>query len=57
MKHKLLLLLIVLSVNGCSLEELRHEDRSAGSRAFSVEDAKAFFEQDYVKLLVLVPNV
>ena len=48
MRYKLLLLLIVLSVNGCTLEELRHEDRSAGSRTFSVEEAKAFFEKNYI---------
>ena len=48
MKYKLLLLLVVLFVTGCSLDELRHDDRSDGNRAFSVEEAKEFFEKDFV---------
>ena len=36
MKHKLLLLLMALSITGCSLQELRHEDRPAASRAFGM---------------------
>ena len=51
MKYKLLLFLIVLSITGCSLQELRHEDRPAASRAFSVEEAKEFFETDFSGLL------
>ena len=51
MKHKLLLLLVVLFITGCSLDELRHDDRSEGGRAFSVEEAKEFFEKDFVGLL------
>ena len=51
MKHKLLLLLIVLSITGCSLQELRHEERPTTSRAFGVEEAKEFFEKDYMGLL------
>ncbi len=44
MKLKLLLFLTVLSITGCSLQELRHEDRPAASRAFGVEEAKEFYE-------------
>ena len=51
MRRKLLLLLVVLFVTGCSLDELRHDDRSEGGRAFSVEEAKEFFEKDFVGLL------
>ena len=51
MKHKLLLFLAVISITGCSLQELRHEDRPAASRAFGVEEAKEFFEKDYMGLL------
>ena len=48
MNHKLLLFLVVLSVTGCVLEEMRHDDRSDAGRGFSVEQAKEFFENDYV---------
>ena len=51
MKHKLLLFLAVLSVTACSFEELRYEDRSTASRAFSVEEAREFFESDFSGLL------
>ena len=51
MKHKLLLLLMVLSITGCSLQELRHEDRPAASRAFGIVEAKEFFEKDHMGLL------
>ncbi len=44
MKLKLLLFLAVLSITGCSLQELRPEDRPTASRAFGVEEAKEFFE-------------
>ena len=40
MKHKLLLLLMALSITGCLLQELWHEDRPAASRAFRVEEAR-----------------
>ena len=48
MKHKLLLFLAVLSITGCSLQELRQDGRPAASRAFGVEEAKEFFEKDYI---------
>ena len=51
MKHKLLLFLAVLSITGCSLQELRQDGRPAASRAFGVEEAKEFFEKDYMGLL------
>ena len=51
MKNKLLLLLVILSVSGCALEEMRHEVRSDAGRAFSVEQAKEFFETDYADML------
>lgn len=51
MKYKLLLFLIALSITGCSLEELWHEGRSDAGRAFSVEQAKEFFETDYADML------
>ena len=51
MKHKLLLFLTILSITGCSLQELRHEDRPTTSRAFGVEEAKEFFEKDHMGLL------
>ena len=35
MKHKLLLFLIVLTVTGCSLDELRHEISPSSGRASS----------------------
>ena len=57
MKHKLLLLLAVLSITGCSLEELWHEDRSVTSMAFSVEQAREFFEKDYVDRLTKSQDV
>ena len=46
-----MLLLIVFFVSGCSLKELRHEVQPAENRAFSVEQAKEFFESDYTSLL------
>lgn len=51
MKYKLLLFLIALSITGCSLEELWHEGRSDAGRAFSVEQAREFFEKDYADML------
>ena len=40
MNRKLLLFLVVLSVTGCALEEMRDEGWSDAGRAFSVEQAK-----------------
>jgi len=57
MKHKLLLLLAVLSITGCSLEELWQEERPAASRAFSVDEAQEFFEKDYVDRLTKSQDV
>lgn len=51
MNHKLLLFLTVLSITGCSMQELRQEDRPDASIAFGVEEAKEFFEKDYMGLL------
>ncbi len=45
------ILIAALLLSGCALDELRHEGRSDAGRAFSVEQAKEFFETDYADML------
>ncbi len=42
---------------GCSLDELRHEISPSSGRAFSVEQAREFFEKDYVDRLTKSQDV
>ena len=51
MKLRLLLFLTMLSLVGCQLDELRDDFRPSSHKAFSIEDAKEFFEKDYVDRL------
>ena len=47
MNRFFLILAATLLLTGCALDELRHEGKPATNRAFSVEQAKEFFEKDY----------
>jgi len=51
MKRCLFLFLTMLSLIGCQLDELRDDFRPSSHKAFSIEEAKEFFEKDYTEQL------
>jgi len=44
-------ILSALSLSSCSLDELRDDFRPSSPKAFSIEEAKEFFEKDYTEYL------
>jgi len=51
MKRLLLLFPALFLLSSCSLEELRDDFRPSSHKAFSIEEAKEFFEKDYTEQL------
>lgn len=51
MRKLILILPIALLLAGCALEEMQSPVQKADSKAFSIEEAKEFFEKDFATAL------
>ena len=51
MRRRILLYLTLLVLSGCRLDELHDDAVQPEGRAFSVEQAKEFFEKDFAEQL------